>query len=172
MVKIRQFLPGFLLLIFGILIFLIGYSRVGTVLILLSFLILFSKIYELNKGIKIYSKRWVDLYFIIIFVGFILSILIQHKLFNRQISFLEIILGSILLLALYLVSRFASLNLEKKKLKITASFLGGYCLIVIGLVFTILFFVFKNPYLIFNFISISFIIVGAILIFLNYLRKK
>ncbi len=107
--KLKNFIWSIFLLVIGLTLFLIGYSKIALVLILFGLFGIIWRVYESRKEVKLLSIEWTNTYIIIMILALISSSLI----FEREWRTIDIILCGIVLMAIYLWFRLVPKLIEK-----------------------------------------------------------
>jgi len=100
--KLKQFIWSVILLIIGLALLLVGYYRWALLLIFFGFFGISLRIYVQKKKTKMLSKKWANMYILMMILGLIIISL----MFEEKWSTLDIILCGIVLIAIYLYFRF------------------------------------------------------------------
>lgn len=105
--ELRQFIWSICLLVIGLILLSTRHIEFGIILIIFSF---FGIIIRISSSIKkiegdIYSKEWTNSTMTMFIFSFILIVIINIFIFNEEIDLLEIFVGIIMLIGIYIYFR-------------------------------------------------------------------
>ena len=174
--KLSRFIVDIIFLILMFISYLSGHVGIGLGILIIVLLRTVIKIYFHKRKAKLTNREGMKMFFGIVALLYLINVLVQHFLFNREIPLLIISLGLIVYGILYLFFSSLDLDMKPKDYHKTSKWgvigLLGYLLCAISIAVVIIMGVYGAITIQVSLIGLAIFLVGIILLCLNYRSSK